>query len=199
MDNKYINQVVAKLGAIEQAGAFHEDTVLALFALIRQHLEANGLKQKYWITNFYCNWCLHTSLDRSPAREFLQEISEVVADEKETLLNDRINEIISIPRLRKELVEIVTSVGVSSSLFSKYTGWQAFLRVFLKSLLVKPIQRMDQLVIGKFVQQLILGIPDLSTIGEDYLDQNSIPEGTVFWKVLILPKGYYTADVSSIG
>jgi hypothetical protein len=191
MNSNYINQVAAKLRAIEQEDAFHEDTVLSLLVLIRQHLETNRLKQKYKITNFYCNWCLHSSLNREPIKEILQEISKVVEDKEEMLLNDRINEIISIQRLRQELVEIVASDGISSSLFSTYRGWQAFLRVMLKSLLNKPIQRTDKPTTGKFVQQLILEIPDISTVDGDYLDQNAISESIVFWKVLILPIGYY--------
>jgi hypothetical protein len=187
----FINLVASKLKALEQEDAFREDAVLAILVQIRKHLEANSLKQKYKITNFYCNWCLHPILDRNPEEEILKEISKVVEDGEETLLNDRINEIIPTQRLRKELVEIVASVGVNSSLFSSYRGWQSFLRVLIKLLLNIPILRTDKPVTGKYVQQLILETPDISTVDGDYLAQNAISETTVFWKVLILPIGYY--------
>jgi hypothetical protein len=193
MNNKYIAQVAAKLLSIEHQHGFHEDSILALFALIRQHLEANDLQEQYKITNFYCNWCLHDSLDRNPvAKETLREISAVIAEENTTSHCDRISEIISIAHLRQELIEIAASVGVRSSLFNKHAGWKLFMQHFIRLVINKPIRRIeDPPTHGRFAQQLILETEDISTIYPDLAAQNSFPEMTVCWKVLVLPKGYY--------
>jgi hypothetical protein len=191
--DRFINQVAVKLKAINRAGAFHEDTALALFALIRQHLEASALKTRYKTTAFYCDWCLHVKLDRSQSvKEFLQQIDDVISDDKEPSLNDKINEIISIQRLRNELVQIADSAGVNSNAFSSRAGWKAFLQVLLTSLIDKPIVRAKgkQATAKRLAAQFVLEIPDLSDVDKEYLDEFAISQGAVFWKIRVLPIGY---------
>jgi hypothetical protein len=191
--DRFINQVAAKLKAIDRSGAFHEDTVLALFALIRQHLEASALKTRYKTTAFYCDWCLHVNLDRSSTvREFLQQINDVISNDSELSLNDKINETISISRLRNELIQIADSAGVNSSVFSSRAGWKAFVQVLLTSLIDKPIvQTKQQRATSKrFAAQFVLEIPDLSDVDKEYLNEFAISQGAVFWKISVRPIGY---------
>jgi hypothetical protein len=191
--NRFINQVAVKLKAINHACAFHEDTVLALFALIRQHLEASALMTTYKTTVFYCDWCLHPKLDRSSTiKEFLQQIDDVISDDKELSLNDKINEIISIQRLRNELVQIAESAGVNSNVFNSHAGWIAFLQVLLYWLKDKPIVRKQgkQATAKRFAAQFVLETPDLSPVDKGYLDEFAIYQGAVFWKIMVLPIGY---------
>jgi hypothetical protein len=190
--DRFIKQVTIKLKAIDRDGAFHEDTVVSLFALIRQHLEANHLKDQYKVTAFYCDWCLHTMLDRSPALvEFFQRIDDAIADGKEVFLTDRINDIISLKQLRNELIQIVAPVVADSRLLNSHAGWNAFIRVFLNSLIEKPIVRIRQTSAKRFARQFMLEVPDLSNVDREYLDATAIHQGAVFWKIQVLPTGYF--------
>ena len=172
-------------------GAFHKDTILAIIALTRQHLEANKLKEKYKTTAFYCDWCLHPELNRNQtADHFLQQIDAVVSDGKDTTLNDRINEIIPFHTLRKELIEISNFAGVSSIIFTSYEGWKVFLRVLLEQLIEKPLVRIEKPVSGKFAKEFRLKVPDLLNVDKAFLVQNAISQNSVFWNVLVSPIGY---------
>jgi len=189
--DRFVKQVTDKLATIDGEGAFHEDTVVSLFALIRQHLEANHLKSQYKVTAFYCDWCLHFMLDRSPVLEyFFRQIDDAISDDKETLINDRINEIISLKQLRYELIQIIGPAGANSNLFGSRGGWKAFIQVFLKSLVDKPIVRNKPPTAKRLAGHFMLEIPDVSNLDKDYITQNAIPLGAVFWKVLVLPIGY---------
>jgi hypothetical protein len=86
----------------------------------------------------------------------------------------------------------VDSAGVKSNAFSSRSGWKAFLRVLLTSLVDKPIVRIKrkQVTSMRFAAQFLLVIPDLSNVDKEYLDEFAISDGTVFWKIMVLPIGY---------
>jgi hypothetical protein len=190
--DRFISQVNAKLQTIDREGAFHKDTVISLVTLIRQHLEANQLRSQYKVTVFYCDWCLHAMLDRSPVLvEFFQQIDDAIVDGKEALLNDRINDIISLKQLRNEILQILAPTGTASYLFSSYAGWKAFIRVFLNLLIEKPIIRNRQTNGKRFAGRFMLEVPELSNVDQAYLEEFAIHPDTVFWKILVLPIGYF--------
>jgi hypothetical protein len=159
--------------------------------LIRQHLEANHLKDRYKITTLYCDWCLHPELDRSRAlKDFFREIDDAISDGKEALLNDRINDAISLKQLRFELIEIVNPAGADSKLFSSHLGWMAFLGVLLNLLLEKPIIRTKIPTEKRLAGEFVLEKPDRSNLDKNYLAETTISQGAIFWKILVLPIGY---------
>ena len=122
--------------------------------------------------------------------EFFQQIDDAISDGKEMLLNDRINDIISLKQLRDELMQIVGPAGLDSRLFGSRAGWKAFIQVFLKSLIDKPIIRTKLPSAKRLAGQFMLEMPDFSDVDKDYLAENAIHQGAVFWKILILPIGY---------
>jgi hypothetical protein len=130
------------------------------------------------------------SLDRGVVQEVLQEISAIISDEKEPILsdrNDRINEALSLGRLRAELIEILGTINADSKLFSSHRGWKAFLGVLLKSLMEKPLERTMPPTSARFAEKLTLRVPNLSNLDQDFVSDNQISEHTVFWEVLVLP------------
>jgi hypothetical protein len=186
--NRYIKEITSKLQEIERTHAFHKDTVLAILALVRQHLEANRLQSTYKVTNFFCNWCLHTSLDRDPmVEDIFQQIDDLLCDSKKASPNDKINEFIALQQLRAELLQIVGS-NSGSCILNTWAGWKAFAQTLQKSLLDKPLLRKGKPAVNRRVAQLILVIPDISDMPKDYVDQYSIFPNTPFWEIRVLPK-----------
>lgn len=189
--DKYIKQVTSKLLEINRLGAFHKDSISAIISLTRQHLESNYLKKKYKITAFYCDWCLHSELNRNPTADlFLYQIDAIILDGEESALNDEINKIIPFHFLRKELIDICNEAGIRSILFSSYEGWRFFLLSLLEQLVDKPLVRQKKPISGKFALEFMLKVPDLPNINKAYLVQNAIDQNSVFWDVLVFPIGY---------
>ena len=188
--DRYLRQAADKLAAIDNTGTFYEDSVLKLFALFRQHLEANNLESRYKITKFYCDWSLHVLLDRGIAQDILHEISDIISDKNETNYNDRINDVLSLRRLRTEIMEILDTIGAKSKLFNSHSGWKALLKVLLKSLIEKPLERRGTITSALFASRLTLCVPELTKLDQDYIIDSQISENTVFWEVLVSPKGF---------
>lgn len=52
-----------------------ECRVVYVLSRIRKYLEATGLQERYKYLNFYCNWALHTRIDKTKAmEEVLQDL-----------------------------------------------------------------------------------------------------------------------------
>lgn len=187
--DKYLTEAARKLAAIESTGSFHEDTILALMALFRQHIEANNLMAEFRITHFYCNWSLHDQLDRGIVQDILQELSEIVSDLHGTDYNDRVNETLGLTNFRSEVRNMLDTAGIQSSLFNIYRGWIAFSQVLVKSLVGKPLVRKNRVyTTPRVVNTLSLKVSEISKLHPDYVERAGIRENTVFWEAFVLPE-----------
>ena len=140
--------------------------------------------------NFYCNWSLHVRLDKGIVQDIMQEISDIISDEREVDYNDRINRVLSLCQLRREINEILDTIGVKSKLFNSLSGWKTLLKVFLRSLIEKPLVLRRTLTSARIASSLTFRVPDLTNLDQDFITDNQISEQTVFWQVLVLPTGY---------
>src|ERR1700720_1442427 len=104
--DKYLKQLAAKLEKIENRNHLDDDGVVRLMSLFRQHLELNNLKQRFPVLQFYCNWTLHDRLDQQ-SKLLLSQIPQIIQDPNELNPNDRINEAISLQRLRSEILKVL--------------------------------------------------------------------------------------------
>jgi hypothetical protein len=118
----------------------------------------------------------------------LANTSDSVAKDK-PMLNDLINETLSIGKFRRELIEIFLQISVSSYLFNTLTGWKSFLGVCLKRWLEKPLE-FGKSTYPRYVSKFWLEIPDISSIDKDYITEFKIIPNSVFWSALILPGKY---------
>jgi len=186
--NKYLSDIQRKLAKIAVSGFLPEDTVRVLLDLFRQHLEANGLQLQYRILMFYCNWSLHVRLDKGIVQDILDDISTVLADPSEKAPNDRINEILSLARLRSEIRQVLNSAGIKSVLFDSHQDWKAFLDLLTPALLDKPLVRTRSTSLVVYAVKVDLYEPDLSRLDPEYISACSLREGAVFWRVFAAPK-----------
>lgn len=189
--HEYLREAACRLAAVDRTGELHEDTIPVVFVLLREHLEVNGLKPQYRVTNLYCNWCLHVRLDRDAGAEsVLDELSRILSDDTDPNYNDRICEALSLRQLRQELVHILGTIDVKSGLLSTILGWRALLRVLLRSLVDKPLEQRGCSAYTRWAARLELKVPDLSELDRDYITANQIGRNTVFWQLLVMPRSY---------
>lgn len=58
-------EILEKLNRELEKDIHDECQVIYILSRIRKYLELRNLKQKYKVLNFYCNWALHSKIDRT--------------------------------------------------------------------------------------------------------------------------------------
>src|SRR5690554_3791303 len=123
---------------------------------VRVLLEIDDSKNKYKITNLYCNWLLHKELDNSNLPPIIiQNIADSFKSfsSKNDLIK-QISEAISLKTLITELKEILwvkmtDKVVVSKMDYEEY--WINFIRILLSQLLFRPIKlKKKQIILDGF-------------------------------------------------
>lgn len=119
-----------------------ESEVLHLMTLTRKYLEYpdQELKDKFLTLNFFCDWALHISIDRSiPALEILVKLNDVIVELKKTpdndLLMQRVTKIVSFPTLKTELHKFFLVLEVKDELTTDNYKWVKFLEKFIEIIL----------------------------------------------------------------
>jgi hypothetical protein len=186
--NIYIRKIINRLIEIESTGTVSEDQAIAILVFLRQHLEEAGLKKKYEVTRFYCDWTLHVSLDRKPVENILDDIFSVLDDESLNL-NDRVNELLMMKDLRGEINEIVRDEGIVTKVFDSQTIWRRFVTKLLGLVLEKPLRR-NKPSDSSHVGELTLIAPDVNQLDEDYVRRHKLKDGMVFWRIRRFPEDH---------
>jgi hypothetical protein len=186
--NIYISKIIDRLSEIETTGTVSEDQAIAILVFLRQHLEEMGLKKKYGVTRFYCDWTLHVSLDRKPVENILDNIFNVLDDESLNL-NDRVNELLMMKALRAEINEILRDEGIVTKVFDSQSIWRWFVVRLLGLVLEKPLRR-NKPSDSSHVGELTLIAPDANELGEEYVRKHKIRDGMVFWRIKRLPEDH---------
>ena len=146
-----------------------KDWVHVTLCLFRQHLEHERLKQQYGALNFYCDWIVHSYLDRVYTQKILERISSVLIDPNSGHPSDEIAEIL-FDGLRADIRAVLQTVNLQAGIFEGYRDWKSFAELMLASLLNKPLKWNGNHV-DIFVETFELYEKD----------------GTVFWKMMTMP------------
>ena len=111
-------------------------------SLCRQLLESNSRVKQFPTLKFYCDWSLHSKIERSPFRiEILDKISEEINSSVTKDFHAIITKIISVQNLREELIQLFDQYSLPVILFKINENWKNFLDVFVGLLIEKPIIR----------------------------------------------------------
>ena len=188
----YLEKLSSMVREINNKRAFHQHSIFKLIVHIREYLEKNNLKNTYSVTNFYCNWFLHSKIDRNQkAREMLIDLNDIINDNQENHPNDRINEIISLQKLRKELVLIFEPTGIRPIIFHTHKGWKSFLGVFLENLINKPIKLERTLEFGNYISEFKFVRPEYSKEFEEFCKEEGINKNGIYWQITVSPINHF--------
>ena len=145
------NVITAKDTVVKQILEFLKSKYLSIVNVcffmqqIRLLLEINNLKNKYKITNHYCNWLLHKELDKSSSPQIMAEISDSLRNFKtKNELIKNISNTLSLKKLVTEINEILwlnieeKKVLVNSLIYNN-EYWLCFIRIIMSQISYRPL------------------------------------------------------------
>jgi hypothetical protein len=115
-----------------------------ILRVIRLILEKGKTKEVYPTLSFYCDWVLHSELDRNPkAHALLCELDRalvsILKETDMTKVTSEISNVLSIDKLRKDIISLFKSNSIDPVLFSIGDNWTAFINALTNELLSRPI------------------------------------------------------------
>src|SRR2546430_1401196 len=100
--------IVAKVRLELEKGVDNEAQVVYILVESRKLIELSERPESYLPLQFFCDWALHTKLDRKPAFELLREIDGAM-ERKETneQVAQRIGRKFSLDNFREDLIHFL--------------------------------------------------------------------------------------------
>lgn len=123
------------------------DNILRIMTAFRHILEEKKLQSKYPFLNLYCDWVLHPEISRSPVGlkilEFLTDtmIAQNSNPKKSKWINDAINEILSLHKLKENIEALCDELNISKNVLINKENWKKFVQLLIVyELQKKPIK-----------------------------------------------------------
>lgn len=115
-------EILRKLSDVLTGDIKNEYQVVYILSRIRKYLELKNKKSKYKYLNFYCNWALHTKLDRT----------EPVADVLRDFINHKDSgSFLKFEPLIKELKTFLNEYGLPDRIIEEPENCQRFLNILV--------------------------------------------------------------------
>ena len=132
-----------KLRGQLDAGITTEPEVLFVLIKIRKLLETRTAGPNFAALKFFCDWALHTRLDRGGALNIITQFDKVMApylagdtEAFQASIEKYINDLLTAERFRNELQLFLESHGLPSKLTTEPELWQIFINKYLSSVAV---------------------------------------------------------------
>jgi hypothetical protein len=124
------NEIVAKLSArMKRLPIAEEEGVVYVLTEVRKIFEHDHSQHGSFPTlSFYCNWALHTSLDRS-AQDFLNDVMPILTiNGNHTEARHKVFDgLLTLRAFRDELARFFASNGIADTLCTNGDYWSRFL------------------------------------------------------------------------
>ena len=129
--------------------------VIEVMRWVRLILENEQLGTTYPPLKLYCDWALHTEIDRSRlAIKMLEQMNAALTnDVNQHDYNVAVSRMLSLSTLRAEMVVLFTSHKIPTYLVNSFTNWSFFLGELLNDLCERPI-RLPQKPKGKLKREV---------------------------------------------
>jgi hypothetical protein len=141
------DELLDKLRAQLDAGITTEPEVLFVLIKIRKLLETRTTGPKSPTLKFFCDWALHTSLDRGGALNIIMQFDKVMEpylagdmDAFNASIEKHINDLLTAERFRNELQRFLSFHGLPYRLTSEQSSWQDFVDKYLSSVADSPLE-----------------------------------------------------------
>ena len=140
-------------------GDISKSTTQRLMALLRELLEERKERKKYSALTMYCDWSVHTKLDRSPAGSALLDILDIWASS--TTVDEQVQVLggeLSVLKLRKQIEELLESSFIHPSVILDDHAFASIVDHFIADLVAKPISRRSADVSKRTSERLAKGL-----------------------------------------
>jgi hypothetical protein len=126
-------EIVAKLKArMKRLPITEEEGVVYVLTEVRKIFEHDrGQHRSFPTLSFYCNWALHTSLDRS-ARDFLNDVMPILTiNGSHTEAQHKVfDNLLTLRAFRDELARFLASNSIADTLCTNGDNWSKFLEAY---------------------------------------------------------------------
>jgi hypothetical protein len=110
----------------------------------RKLLERLNLMGQHDDLVFFCDWTVHSKLDRSKAKAIVAEFDTVILEVARTLshtpFTERLKRIVSLDLLRDELRSVFTTHGLPTNLLDNTGQWAAFVVLYISVVRDCPLE-----------------------------------------------------------
>ena len=179
-----------KIRSILEQPRLNVSSVSLLMTLSRQLIEENDLQREYRYLKLYCDWTLHTKIDRSAiAKQILDLISAEIRSNDSKQYNDVILKIIGLENLRSDFINLYTTFNIPTNIFEIKSIWVGFIGVLSRLIINKPLIRNTGQIDNNQTQAIALRLVDKndSVAAKIPLEIDE----AIFWIVEINKPGIY--------
>lgn len=121
-------------------GKITQSSILALMVSVRRMIESDSAQTSFSVLWFYSNWILHTEITRGLTQTWLAKISEAINNPPGSeWYTDTIARIMSLDKLRGDLIRLFQSKDLPTLLFENLENWQNFLIMVFYHLADTPL------------------------------------------------------------
>jgi|GEM_PF-7126571 len=166
MTNHHENELRSRLSKILNLNNLTRDDVRSILADTSRHLEALDIKSSYPELNFYRDWALHGKLEFKKAKEILEEIDQILANDTGGNPIDKISEALKTKQFRSQLITVFKNANLDTMLFTNKSNWEGFLYQLLSWVETTPIQRQN-------IKTSVPRVESFKIVVMDNLDDNS--------------------------
>ena len=184
-----LHSILQKIQVEFEAGLRTEAQILYVLVQIRKSLEHGIIKlTDIKSLKFYCDWAVHTSMDRSTAQEVLRRIEPVYAfmashptlDNVPEEVDREIRAYMSFDLFRASLNEYFQQAGLTNAITASVPHWYAFLGFYFRIVEDCPLQ-LKQDNPGSLLKKAVLKV---SHDKPAHVPGNQKYSYTLHWKML---------------
>ena len=136
-------EIIEKLDKELRRDIKEECQVVYILSRVRKILEIKNQNEKYKLLKFYCNWTLHSKLDRKSTTVLLKNLFEQdidckkVGKENARLLISKHSDFFKLSNLRQELGGFIKDNDLQFDWITK--NWSPFIKILLEIIKECPI------------------------------------------------------------
>ncbi|MEF3692136.1 MAG: hypothetical protein V3574_03740 [Candidatus Moraniibacteriota bacterium] len=136
-------EIIEKLKHGLEEDIHEECQVVYILSRIRKILEIKNQKTKYRFLNFYCNWSLHSKIDRKETTDLLRVLLEKNIDSKKSGKENAIklklnnNNFFKLSSFKQELTDFLQENNLPLNVVKK--SWISFIKILLEIIKESPI------------------------------------------------------------
>ncbi len=132
------------LDRVSQNGDYMErEDICFLMVQARHLLEENSLREEYKVIEFYCDWMVHSKLDRSEVSVLiLRDITKVIAknwNPTSGYIVNEVSKVIGLFKLRTELIKLFKKYNLPTTIFEIEENWKNLVGSLTYFLANKPV------------------------------------------------------------
>jgi hypothetical protein len=176
----------ALFSQLETNNSVSQSDIIRMFVVVRELMESRKRFLEFPTLKFYCDWVVHSQLDRSQAKSMLATLSTILRNNwsnDPSIILMEVSNVLSVGKLHQEVHNLFRSEGLYTILLDDTRLWNQCLFWLIHDLLDKP-------VVGKIITQEEIAPDEIPTA--KVLTLITAPEegNRVYWQLQLDHRSY---------